>query len=130
MRASSSRCATTVPSTAQDISEAPALLKWMRSWQPGVASRTAWTSIWVAVIVTFGLAFYRLRTGTLPRTMGTGRRQVGALPLIGGELGLDLVNSIDPRHAEPRDEFLGSYRALVEWAVHAGVVAGPLAAGL
>lgn len=52
------------------------------------------------------------------------RPDVDKLELIGGALCLDLVNTIDPRHTRERDEYLDSYRALVEWAAHAGLV-GP-----
>jgi predicted RNA-binding Zn ribbon-like protein len=40
--------------------------------------------------------------------------------LIGGVLCLDFVNTVDPRHAADRREYLDSYPALVEWADHAG----------
>jgi predicted RNA-binding Zn ribbon-like protein len=39
--------------------------------------------------------------------------------LLGGDLALDFVNTIDPRHADRRIEYLGDYGALVDWAVHA-----------
>ena len=42
--------------------------------------------------------------------------------LIGGALGLDFVNTVDPRHAPGRREYLDSYPALVAWGSHAGVV--------
>jgi predicted RNA-binding Zn ribbon-like protein len=48
------------------------------------------------------------------------RRSVTSLALIGGALCLDFVNTVDPRHADEREEFLDGYGALVEWAVHAG----------
>ncbi len=40
--------------------------------------------------------------------------------LIGGALCLDFVNTVDPRHAPGRREYLDSYPALAEWAYHAG----------
>ncbi|MGH3176192.1 MAG: CGNR zinc finger domain-containing protein [Streptosporangiaceae bacterium] len=42
--------------------------------------------------------------------------------LIGGALGLDFVNTVDPRHASGRREYLDSYSALVAWGSHAGVI--------
>jgi predicted RNA-binding Zn ribbon-like protein len=42
--------------------------------------------------------------------------------LIGGELGLDFVNTVDPRHEPGRREYLDSYRALAAWGVHAGAI--------
>lgn len=50
--------------------------------------------------------------------------------LIGGVLGLDFVNTVDPRHAPERREYLDSYPALVAWARHAGVVGAAGAARL
>ena len=53
--------------------------------------------------------------------------------LIGGALGLDFVNTVDPRHAPGRREYLDSYPALVAWGSHAGAIdasqAGPAARG-
>jgi predicted RNA-binding Zn ribbon-like protein len=49
------------------------------------------------------------------------RRSVTSLALVGGALCLDFVNTVDPRHADEREEFLDGYGALVDWAVHAGV---------
>jgi predicted RNA-binding Zn ribbon-like protein len=40
--------------------------------------------------------------------------------LIGGALCLDFVNTVDPRHATDRREYLDCYPALAEWARHAG----------
>src|SRR4029077_9625787 len=40
--------------------------------------------------------------------------------LIGGALCLDFVNTVDPRHAPERREYLDSYPALVAWGSHAG----------
>jgi predicted RNA-binding Zn ribbon-like protein len=48
--------------------------------------------------------------------------QVTSLPLLGGDLALDFVNTVDPRHAGRRIEYLGDYDALVDWAVHADVL--------
>jgi len=42
--------------------------------------------------------------------------------LIGGALCLDFVNTVDPRHASRRREYLDSYPALVAWGGHAGVI--------
>ena len=42
--------------------------------------------------------------------------------LIGGALGLDFVNTVDPRHAPGRREYLDGYPALVAWGGHAGVI--------
>lgn len=42
--------------------------------------------------------------------------------LIGGALCLDFVNTVDPRHASGRREYLDSYLALVAWGSHAGVI--------
>ena len=42
--------------------------------------------------------------------------------LIGGALCLDFVNTVDPRHASGRREYLDSYPALVAWGSHAGVI--------
>jgi predicted RNA-binding Zn ribbon-like protein len=42
--------------------------------------------------------------------------------LIGGALCLDFVNTVDPRHAPERREYLDSYPALVAWGGHAGAV--------
>lgn len=47
------------------------------------------------------------------------RRSVKSLALIGGALCLDFANTVDPRHADEREEFLDGYGALIEWAVHA-----------
>jgi predicted RNA-binding Zn ribbon-like protein len=42
--------------------------------------------------------------------------------LIGGELCLDFVNTVDPRHEPGRREYLDSYRALAAWGGHAGAI--------
>jgi predicted RNA-binding Zn ribbon-like protein len=44
------------------------------------------------------------------------------LPVLGGALCLNYVNTIDPRHGEPREEFIGSYPELVGWAEFIGVL--------
>lgn len=49
------------------------------------------------------------------------------LPLLGGALCLDLVNTVDPRHQPPRLEYLHSYDALLDWAVYAGALTPPQA---
>jgi predicted RNA-binding Zn ribbon-like protein len=53
-----------------------------------------------------------------------------ALPLLGGALCLDFVNTVDPRLREPHEEFLGSYDALVEWAAFVGSVSAAEAVAL
>jgi predicted RNA-binding Zn ribbon-like protein len=42
--------------------------------------------------------------------------------LIGGALCLDFVNTVDPRHAPGRREYLDSYPALVAWGSHTGAI--------
>jgi predicted RNA-binding Zn ribbon-like protein len=44
--------------------------------------------------------------------------------LVGGALCLDFVNTVDPRHAADRREYLDSYLALAAWGRHAATV-GP-----
>jgi predicted RNA-binding Zn ribbon-like protein len=44
------------------------------------------------------------------------------LPRLGGALCLDFVNTIDPRLKPPREEFLGSFEQLAEWARFVGVL--------
>lgn len=46
----------------------------------------------------------------------------GAPKLVGGSLCLDFVNTVDPRHAEPRKEHLPDYGSILGWARHAGLV--------
>lgn len=41
---------------------------------------------------------------------------------VGGALCLDFANTVDPRHADPRVDFLGDYRALVDWSEAADVL--------
>jgi predicted RNA-binding Zn ribbon-like protein len=43
-----------------------------------------------------------------------------ALERIGGVVCLDFVNTVDPRYAADRLEFLPDYQALLDWAVRAG----------
>ena len=43
--------------------------------------------------------------------------------LIGGALSLDFVNTVDPRHAPDRRDYLDSYLALVAWGGHAEAIA-------
>jgi predicted RNA-binding Zn ribbon-like protein len=43
------------------------------------------------------------------------------LPLLGGVLCLDFVNTIDPRHRPPREDFLASFEQLAEWARYVGL---------
>jgi predicted RNA-binding Zn ribbon-like protein len=52
------------------------------------------------------------------------------LPLLGGMLCLDFVNTIDPRHRPPKLEYLGNYDALLDWAVHVGALTAPAARDL
>src|SRR2546429_370444 len=47
--------------------------------------------------------------------------------LVGGALCLDFVNTVDPRHAANRFDYLSEYRALVAWARHAGAIEAPSA---
>jgi predicted RNA-binding Zn ribbon-like protein len=42
--------------------------------------------------------------------------------LVGGALCLDFVNTVDPRHASGRREYLDSYPALAAWGSHAGAI--------
>jgi predicted RNA-binding Zn ribbon-like protein len=42
--------------------------------------------------------------------------------LVGGALCLDFVNTVDPRHAPGRREYLDSYPALVAWSRRAGII--------
>ena len=56
------------------------------------------------------------------------------LPVLGGALCLDFVNTVDPRNREPREEFIGSYRQLLDWGEFIGILspresADALAAG-
>ncbi len=43
------------------------------------------------------------------------------LPLLGGQVSLDFVNTVDPRFGPGRIEYLSDYPALLEWAVKVGV---------
>ena len=44
------------------------------------------------------------------------------LEIIGGSLSLDFVNTIDPRHREPRVEYLPDYAAVLGWAMRLRVI--------
>jgi predicted RNA-binding Zn ribbon-like protein len=46
---------------------------------------------------------------------------------VAGSLCLDFVNTVDPRHAAPREERLPDYAAVLKWAGQAGIEASPLA---
>ena len=46
---------------------------------------------------------------------------------VGGRLALDFVNTVDPRHAPDRREFLTDYAALLEWAEPLGRPPCPVA---
>lgn len=52
------------------------------------------------------------------------------MPLVGGVLAFDLVNTASGRGADDPDELLRRPRDLVEWAVHAGALAPDAAPGL
>src|SRR5881392_3372863 len=47
-----------------------------------------------------------------------------------GSLCLDFVNTVDPRHATPREEHLPDYAALLDWAREAGIAVAPEASRL
>jgi predicted RNA-binding Zn ribbon-like protein len=47
---------------------------------------------------------------------------------VAGSLCLDFVNTVDPRHATPREERLPDYAAVLDWARQAGIEASPLEA--
>jgi predicted RNA-binding Zn ribbon-like protein len=53
---------------------------------------------------------------------------VGDLPILGGNLCLDFVNTIDPRFGDSRVEYLADYDALVSWAVRLGATTSDQAA--
>jgi predicted RNA-binding Zn ribbon-like protein len=114
----------TVSITGRDISDAPALLKWTRRSQPGVSRLTASTSITVEAI----FRSYPMPSGVHFDLMP--RPPLERLPLIGGELCLDLANTVDPRFNGSHDEFLDSYAALVEWAVRADALDAAAGAAL
>lgn len=42
------------------------------------------------------------------------------LPVLGGRLCLDFVNTIDPWYGDDRIEYIPDYESLLEWAVHVG----------
>ncbi|MFY9929055.1 MAG: ABATE domain-containing protein [Streptosporangiaceae bacterium] len=50
--------------------------------------------------------------------------------LIAGSLGLDFVNTVDPRHEPGRREYLDSYQALAAWGRHAGIISADAEVGL
>ena len=54
-----------------------------------------------------------------PRGEPTNAATVG---LLGGELCLDFVNTVEPRLGDRRSDYLASYTDLVRWARHAGVL--------
>jgi len=61
----------------------------------------------------------------------TSSRPTTQMPeLVGGALCLDFVNTVDPRHAANRFDYLSEYRALVAWARHAGAIEAAAAPGL
>src|SRR5919198_517913 len=45
---------------------------------------------------------------------------------VAGSLCLDFVNTVDPRHATPREERLPDYAAVLDWARQAGIEASPV----
>ena len=60
--------------------------------------------------------------------MDTSGRAVSTVPLEGGHLALDFVNTIGGLRADPpspADELLDSYEDLVVWCVRLGVVSEP-----
>src|ERR671930_579256 len=48
---------------------------------------------------------------------------------VAGSLCLDFVNTVDPRHATPREERLPDYAAVLDWARQAGIEASPVTTG-
>ena len=48
---------------------------------------------------------------------------------VAGNLCLDFVNTVDPRHGTPREEDLPDYAAVLDWARQAGIGVAPLATG-
>jgi predicted RNA-binding Zn ribbon-like protein len=44
------------------------------------------------------------------------------LPLLGGAICLDFVNTIDPRLKPPQEDFLATFKQLVRWGLYAGVL--------
>jgi len=46
----------------------------------------------------------------------------GDLALLGGELCLDFVNTVEPRGVDHSQEFLATYSDLVAWSCHVGIV--------
>jgi len=66
--------------------------------------------------------------------MVTNRPRLAAGPqlprLLGGELCLDFLNTVDPRHAEDRADYLTDYPALIRWAGHAGAIPSDIAGTL
>src|SRR5215813_14308946 len=134
MRASSCRCSTTVSITGRGISDAPALLKCSRWEHPGVSPRTMPMSRDKDNLINslHRLLSHAPNDNSYPVKMQsrvTGR----ALPVLGGALCLDFVNTIDPRLEPPREDFLPTFEALIGWAVFVGAAdpaeAAALAAG-
>jgi predicted RNA-binding Zn ribbon-like protein len=52
------------------------------------------------------------------RSLVTGRE----LPILGGAVCLDFVNTIDPRFKSPREEFLPTFEKLAEWGRYVGLL--------
>jgi len=50
------------------------------------------------------------------------KRDVGDLELLGGRLCLDFVNTVDWRGRERPQEFLYTYRDLIDWSRHVGLI--------
>jgi predicted RNA-binding Zn ribbon-like protein len=44
------------------------------------------------------------------------------LPLLGGASCLDFVNTVDPRHEPPREDFLPGFAELADWGKYAGLL--------
>jgi len=52
-----------------------------------------------------------------------------ALPILGGALCVDFVNTVDPRFGPNQEEFLPDFRALVEWSRYVGITTAKEADG-
>lgn len=59
---------------------------------------------------------------TGPEEMGNRERSAGNLELIGGSLCLDFVNTVSARSGKEQREYLTTYRDLVAWSQHAGLL--------
>jgi len=52
------------------------------------------------------------------------------LPVLGGALCLDFINTIDPRLEPPREDFLPTFEALIDWSAFVGAADPAEAAAL